>query len=220
MYRIVPCDDSGPLGALWHTRALGASVAEIVLKGRNRWMDEHKLWRYIRGDIERDPMSEAAQEGLDCEPRICELWEKATGRQYQSANLIDGEYDFLRAQIDGLSWDLTAAVDYKTSRSVTVWAAAEKLQRNFIMAEGPLNYWFPAAQHQLMILGLEHIDYVLYDPTKDRILPFIVKRDEAFIKQYRGMTMGWWFQHVVSDQPPPRNRKLKLVPDEVAPNGL
>jgi hypothetical protein len=66
--RIVPVDRSHPLADLWYgSRAIGASAAEVVMKGKGKYQTEHQLWSYITRRMEKEPQTEPMLAGLAME---------------------------------------------------------------------------------------------------------------------------------------------------------
>lgn len=218
--RIVPTYDD-PLRDLWHTRGLGASSAEVILKGKTKFTDAHKLWLYITKRAEKDPMSLAAQNGLDREPEIAALWAKETKLVGEAVCVIDDEFDFLRSQIDFLSWDGEVACDYKWSDNGRTYAKAWEISQhsNLLFEDSGLAYWWYAAQHQLMILGHEKIAYYCHRGNPNPVLLW-VRRDNEHIAKYRKKAVEWYTAYVAMDLPPPKRGRVKLVPDKEKADGL
>jgi hypothetical protein len=133
-------------------------------------------------------------------------------------NLLDEEYDFLRCQIDWMSWELDLPCDFKYSYGETTYKNAAKIagHTNLLMEGHNFNHWWIAAQHQLMILGPEHslIHYYVFKDEREPI-DLIVKRDDEFIEKYRKKAVDWWTAYVAMDRPPPRDPKLQLLMDQM-----
>lgn len=204
------------LYSVWRgSRAIGASAAAAVL-GRDRYQTPQELWAYVTRRMDKPPQTAAMLEGLEAEPELTAIYESQRDQEGEPVNLLDAEHDFLRAQIDWLSYDQTRAAEYKFTRSRPTWE---------LSCEGKLApFWEPAAQHKLMILGFEEIDWFVATPhdtpeAKFDVTAFVVKRDEAFIKAYREQAVKFWNDYIVADVEPPYKR-LRLVLDKEKPHAL
>jgi predicted phage-related endonuclease len=216
MYRIVPDDPESEDYKIWHTRGIGASAAEVVMNGKNKYREtEYDLWAYITKRQEKPPQTAPMLAGLEAEPEIAKAWEKYIGRPGESINVIDGEYDFLRAQIDWIDWDGEFSCDFKYSYGETTFAIAVKIAgfTNVILKGGPLNHWWMAGQHQLMILGRAYINYYIWKEGRCPI-SLMIGRDDEYIERYRKKAIDWWASYVTMDLPPPKGRKLILKMDK------
>lgn len=200
--RIAPPDPEHPLYKLWHTRAIGASAAAAVL-GKDYFQTTRELWEYITKRRQKDPQTPAMLEGLAMEPKIWAEWEWIVGTPGEPANLIDAEHDFLRAQIDWLSYDSTRAAEFKWTRSERVWASARKK----VLPD----FWKPQAQHKLMVLGLQAIDWYVWSEIRGNrdYVQFLVERDDAYIAMLRAREVKFWTKYVRPDIAPPE-RRLRL----------
>jgi hypothetical protein len=241
--RIVPAYDDNDLYPTWHTRALGASVAQVLVYGEIVIREkggkvvsrrtQHDLWRYLRGDIERDPTSDAMQAGLDAEPAIMAAWEAYHGTTGEPVDLIDDEFRFLRAQIDWLSYpspdEPSVAADFKLAFSGTSWekARAIAMTGNFLTPGTKLDYFWLGAQHQLMILEHPQIAYYVVDrQARGEPVCLWVPADLEWIERYKEHCLWWQHSFVHSDTYPnsvplekrklklPKDRPLKLVRDD------
>lgn len=210
-YRIAPAADDHPNRAIWYgSRALGASLAEVVWRGRSKYETAHQAWMYLTRRADKPPISPAGQEGLDREPEIRKAWEGYVNLAGEDVDLLDPEYDFLRCQIDWMDYAGTRACDFKLTRSKDNWAKLDKAlrTRTFLLEGDP---WWYAAQHQLMILDLPMIDYYVFDGAA-RFQHVMVMADMEFIAKYRARAVEWWASYVVMDLPPPK--QLKLVKEK------
>lgn len=210
--RIVPPDKEHPLYKLWHTRAIGASAAGAIM-GRDRFQTARKLFDYITKRREKDPQTPAMLEGLAMEPWMLERWERIVGKPGESANLIDAEHDFLRAQIDWLSYDGTEAAEFKFTRSVRAFSEVF----NFKLPA----FWVSQAQHKMMVLGLEQIGWLVATPSIQTLsitgmgietvsaTSMVIERDDAYIAKLRAKEVEFWTKYVQPDIAPPE-RKLRL----------
>lgn len=200
-------NEGTPLYTVWRgSRAIGASAAAAVM-GRDRFQTPEALWLYITRRIEKPPPNAAMLEGLAAEPELTSLYETLRKEEGEPVNLLDAEYDFLRAQIDWLSFEQTRAAEYKLTRSKQAWemACQDKLAP----------FWTVSAQHKLMVLGFEELDWFVAKSSetpeaKYDIAAFVVKRDDNYIAKYREKAVRWWETYVVKDINP-SDHKLKLI---------
>jgi hypothetical protein len=218
-YRIVPDDPESEDYKIWHTRGIGASAAEIVVKGKNKYREtEYGLWEYITKRAEKPPQTAPMLAGLEAEPKIRAAWEKASGEVGEAVNLIDAQHDCLRAQIDWLSWEGDRAVDFKYSYGTKTYENAARYvsATNVLLQESKdFGGWWIAGQHQLMLLDHKLIHYYVWKDGYEHYEPIdlIVVRDDDFIKKLRQIEWMWWERHIKGDLAPEK-RKLTLKIDK------
>ncbi len=210
---IVPPIEGHPLREIWMTRGIGASAAEVILKGKTKFTNTRELFEYITKRREKEPQTEAQLEGLAYEPTLREWWQAKIGALGESVNLIDPEHTFRRAQIDHLTYEGTRACDFKFTRSEWKWKQIKAIaDHTNLLTEGTkLDDWYCAAEHQLDLLDLPQIDYFICFNGLDTE-HLIVKRDDEFIARLRAAECAFWNDCVIADKPPP-SKKLTLKMD-------
>jgi len=152
----------------WRYSGIGASEASTVM-GDNRFQSPSELLYQKRNKINTQP-NEKMRLGKSLEPYARDLYIEETGMLVGPLCLQSKEYSWLIASMDGITDDYDHIVEIKCGKSA-YWQANK--------AKVP-SYYYGQLQHQLMITGLDSIDYWCYWPGYKGILQ-TVNRDEPYI---------------------------------------
>jgi putative phage-type endonuclease len=158
----------------WRHSGIGASDASTIMN-ENRFKSPDELLHEkqnkvdIKVDIEENVKM---QKGKDLEPIARTLYQKNTKIMVQPICIQSILYPWLIASLDGISNDYKKLVEIKCGESAYKQAA-----QNIIP-----NYYFGQLQHQLMVTGLNSLDYWCYWPGEMGIL-IRVDRDNSYIKK-------------------------------------
>jgi putative phage-type endonuclease len=176
----------------WRLGGIGGSDAPIVM-GVSPWMDLMTLWRIKTGEIVvEDRPNEAMLRGIELEPVARAAYEAATGNIVEPALAIHPEFDWLRASLDGLSFDGDLAIEVKCPGRSSHNEAKE--------GRVPDVYW-PQVQHCLLACGAKRLDYWSFDGTDGVLVP--VEPDAAYQLLLLEKEMAFW-ELVKSKTPPPQ----------------
>ena len=166
----------------WRNDGIGASDASTIM-GENQFKSADKLL-YEKKHRINEPSNEAMKEGTRLEPEARRAYEKETNINVTPLCVESIKYPWLRASLDGISKKGDILVEIKCGKS-----SMRKAQQGYIP-----NYYHGQIQHQLMITGLEKIDYWCYRPKYGGILIeterddlYIDKLFEAELKFYKAM---------------------------------
>jgi len=154
----------------WRSGGIGASDAATVM-GENRFKSRDKLLHEKKHQLS-EPVNAAMIEGTQLEPEARKAYETHKGQTVAPLCIESIEYPWLRASLDGISTDRGTLVEIKCGKS-----AMREAQRGLIP-----KYYYGQIQHQLMITGLEKIDYWCFRPEFGGI-PLEASRDDAYIKK-------------------------------------
>jgi putative phage-type endonuclease len=154
----------------WQNGGIGASDAAIIM-GENRFNSPKRLLHEKKNQINEPPNS-AMMEGtlLETEARI--VYEKFVKFKVEPLCIESVEFPWLRASLDGISKNKDSIVEIKCGKS-----AMREAQRGVIP-----EYYYGQIQHQLMITGLDKIDYWCYRPEYGGIL-LEAKRNDPYISK-------------------------------------
>lgn len=145
---------------IWHTfrsKGFGASEANIIA-GMNRWKSVVDLWASKTGrPTEPFVMNDAVQHGIDTEPEARLRFEEATNIKMEPKCYISGEYDYIRASLDGINTERNIIVEIKCPSKMPIHMKA-------VRGEIP-EYYYPQVQHQLYVTGAEIACFWSYMPT-------------------------------------------------------
>lgn len=154
----------------WRHSGIGASDASTIMnENRFKSPDELLHEKQNKVDIEENVKM---RKGKDLEPIARTLYQKNTKIMVQPICIQSVLYPWLIASLDGISNDYKKLVEIKCGES-----AYKQAVQNIIP-----NYYFGQLQHQLMVTGLNSLDYWCYWPGEMGIL-IIVNRDNSYIKK-------------------------------------
>ena len=152
----------------WRHSGIGASDASTVM-GDNRFQSPSELLHQKKNKINTEP-NEKMRLGTSLEPVARDLYIEETGMLVEPQCLRSKEYSWMIASMDGITDDYAHIVEIKCGRAA-YWQANK--------GNVP-SYYYGQLQHQLMITGLDLVDYWCYWPGYDGILQ-TVTRDERYI---------------------------------------
>jgi putative phage-type endonuclease len=168
----------------WRHSGIGASDAPTVM-GENRFQSASDLLHQKRNktDVESN---EQMMLGKSLEQEARDLYVDETGMPVKPLCLQSKEHPWLIASLDGITDDYSHIVEIKCGRSAYWQAHKGKVP----------DYYYGQLQHQLMITGLDAIDYWCYWSGQKGILQTISRNDtyitrllraeKAFIKELNG----------------------------------
>lgn len=173
----------------WRRYGIGGSDAPIIM-GVSPWTTPLELWLTKMGLVPEVEQNDAMRRGAAMEPIARAVYEAQTGQVVQPAYLIHPEHEWLRASLDGLSFDGDVATEIKCpGKSVHEEAKEGRV---------PDRYW-PQIQHYLMVSGAEVLHYWSFDGVDGVLVPVEPDRhyhDDLFDKE----RAFWWY--VVNGTPP------------------
>lgn len=154
----------------WRHSGIGASEASTVM-GDNRFQSPSELLYQKKNKINTKP-NEKMRLGTSLEPEARDSYIEETGMLVEPLCLQSKEYSWLIASMDGITDDCSHIVEIKCGKSAYWQANKGKVP----------SYYYGQLQHQLMITGLDSIDYWCYWPGYEGILQ-AVTRDEPYIRR-------------------------------------
>ena len=154
----------------WRHSGIGASEASTVM-GDNRFQSPSELLYQKKNKINTEP-NEKMRLGTSLEPEARDWYIEETGMLVEPLCLQSKEYSWLIASMDGITDDCSHIVEIKCGKSAYWQANKGKVP----------SYYYGQLQHQLMITGLDSVDYWCYWPGYEGILQ-AVTRDEPYIRR-------------------------------------
>ncbi len=132
---------------------IGASDAPAIM-GVSPWSTPYQLW--LEKVRLKDPktMTCFMQRGLDLQDSALECFEKITGIAMFPEMRVHPKYDYMIASLDGISLDGQHMVEIK--------CPGEKAHAMALSGKIP-DYYYPQLQHQLAVVGHEHMYYFSFD---------------------------------------------------------
>lgn len=152
----------------WRMDGIGASDAACIM-GENRFKSAEKLLREKHQRITPE-INAAMAEGTRLEPEARRSYEKKQAIKVEPLCIQSSECSWMRASLDGIDAQRQTIVEIKCGKS-----AMREAQYGVIP-----DYYFGQLQHQLMVSGLDTIDYWCYRPEFGGVL-LKMERDQDYI---------------------------------------
>ncbi|HPU93744.1 MAG TPA: YqaJ viral recombinase family protein [Candidatus Saccharicenans sp.] len=164
----------------WRDNGIGASDAPIIM-GETPWKTPDSLLREkVYGAAERK--NARMIRGIKLEPEALIAYQKHNGIKLRPVCIQSQYFPWLRASLDGLSYDGQRVVEIKCGESVYRHASRYKQ---------PPRYYYGQLQHILALTGLASIDFWCYLPDQPYI-HIIINRDDDYIKSLIKKEKDFW----------------------------
>jgi putative phage-type endonuclease len=138
----------------WRLQGIGASDAPVIM-GDSRYQNPRVLWTIKTGKAGDQSDSAAAQRGRDLEGLARQTYEALLGIQMEPLCVTHDSRDWMRASLDGISFDSAVILEIKCPLSSRDHALAR---------EGQIPpHYFAQLQHQLEVTGAEEAHYWSFD---------------------------------------------------------
>ena len=186
----------------WRRQGIGASDAPVIM-GETPFKTPKTLWSMKTGRLQEDPAGPAAQRGRELERFARLAYERQTGILMEPLCLVHQEFEWMRASLDGLSFDGSTLLEIKCPLSLRDRASAQ---------EGRVPSQYHAQlQHQLEVAGAERAHYWSFHGTDGILIEIGPDRDYA--KRLVEAEAAFW-QLVKEDRwPELANAELDLSAD-------
>jgi putative phage-type endonuclease len=150
MPRIEPLKQNTAAWHHWRRQGIGASDAPVIM-GETPFKTPRTLWSIKTGRAKEEPAGPAARRGQGLEHFARRAYERQTGIQVEPLCLVHEEFEWMRASLDGLSFDGSTLVEIKCPLSLRDRVSAE---------QGRIPSQYRAQlQHQLEVSGAEQAHY-------------------------------------------------------------
>ena len=150
MPRIERLHQNTPEWHRWRMQGIGASDAPVIM-GETAFKTPRTLWSIKTGRMQEGSAGPAARRGRELERFARRAYERQTGIQMEPLCLVHEEFEWMRASLDGLSFDGSTLVEIKCPLNLRDRASAQ---------EGRIPPQYHAQlQHQLEVSGAEQAHY-------------------------------------------------------------
>ncbi len=134
----------------WRMQGIGASDAPVIM-GETPFKTPRTLWSIKTGRMQEEPSGPAARRGHELEHHARRMYERRTGIQMEPLCLVHEELEWMRASLDGLSFDGATLLEIKCPLSLRDRASAQ---------EGRIpSQYYAQLQHQLEVSGAQQAHY-------------------------------------------------------------
>ena len=165
----------------WRMQGIGASDAPVIM-GETPFKTPRKLWSIKTGRRQEDPAGPAARRGRELERFARHAYERQTGIQMEPLCLVHEKFQWMRASLDGLSFDGSTLLEIKCPLSLRDRASAQ---------EGRIPSQYHAQlQHQLEVSGAERAHYWSFHGTDGILIE--IRPDREYAKRLVEAESAFW----------------------------
>jgi putative phage-type endonuclease len=109
----------------WRQQGLGASDAPVIM-GEAAFKTPRTLWSIKTGRMQEDSAGPAARRGRQLERLARRAYEQEVGIQMEPLCLVHDQLEWMRASLDGLSFDGSTVLEIKCPMNVRDRTAAQQ----------------------------------------------------------------------------------------------
>src|SRR5271169_2323345 len=144
MPRIEQLHQNTPDWHRWRLQGIGASYAPVIM-GEAAFKTPRRPWSIKTGRAREDAPGLAARRGRELERLARRAYEEEVGIQMEPLCLVHDQLEWMRASLDGLSFDGSTVLEIKCPLSLRDSNAAQQ-------GRVPSHY-YGQLQHQLEVTG-------------------------------------------------------------------
>src|SRR5215472_11217794 len=181
MPRIERLHQNTPAWHRWRMDGIGASDAPVIM-GETPFKTPRALWSIKTGRMPEDPAGPAARRGHELEQYARRVYERQTGIQMEPLCLVHEELEWMRASLDGLSFDGSTLLEIKCPLSVRDRASAK---------QGRLpSQYYAQLQHQLEVSEAQLAHYWSFHGTNGILIE--IRPDREYAKRLVEAEAAFW----------------------------
>ena len=202
MPRIERLHQNTPEWHRWRRQGIGASDAPVIM-GEAPFKTARTLWSVKTGRLQEDPAGLAAQRGRALERFARRAYERQTGILMEPLCLVHQEFEWMRASLDGLSFDGSTLLEIKCPLSLRDRASA---QQGHIPSQ-----YHAQLQHQLEVAGAERAHYWSFHGTNGILIE--IRPDREYARRLVEAETAFWQLVRENRWPELTNEELDLSAD-------
>jgi putative phage-type endonuclease len=165
----------------WRMGGIGASDAPVIM-GETPFKTPKALWSIKTGRSQEEPPGPAARRGQQLERFARRAYERKTAIQMEPLCLVHEPFEWMRASLDGLSFDGSTLLEIKCPLSLRDRLSAQ---------EGRIPYhYYAQLQHQLQVSGARQAHYWSFDGSDGILIE--TGPDEAYAKKLVQAEAAFW----------------------------
>ncbi len=165
----------------WRRQGIGASDAPVIMS-ETPFKTPRTLWSIKTGRMQEEPAGPAARRGRELERFARRAYERQTGNQMEPLCLVHQEFDWMRASLDGLSFDGSTLLEIKCPLSLRDRASAQ---------EGRIPSQYRAQlQHQLEVSGAQQAHYWSFHGSDGILIE--MRPDKEYVKRLVEAEAAFW----------------------------
>jgi len=161
MPRIERLEQNTPEWLRWRLEGIGSSDAPVIM-GEGAFKTRRALWAVKTGRARDFAGNPASRRGHALEHAARATYERELGDQMEPLCLIHDKFEWMRASLDGLSFDGSTVLEIKCPLNVRDLNAAQQ-------GRVPSHY-YGQLQHQLEVTGAAEAHYWSFDGREGRLV--------------------------------------------------
>jgi putative phage-type endonuclease len=181
MPRIERLHQNTPQWHRWRMAGIGASDAPVIM-GETPFKTPRTLWSIKTGRAQEEPAGPAARRGHQLERFARRAYERQTGIQMEPLCLVHEELEWMRASLDGLSFDGSTLLEIKCPLSLRDRASAQQ-------GRVPSQY-YAQLQHQLEVSGARQAHYWSFDGREGVLIE--IDPDKQYARRLIEAEAAFW----------------------------
>ncbi len=202
MPRIERLRQNTPEWHRWRQQGIGASDAPVVM-GDAPFRTRRYLWSVKTGLAKEGDVGPAARRGRALEHAARRAYERHTGIQMEPLCLVHDGLEWMRASLDGLSFDGAIALEVKCP-----WGSRDQAA----LQEGRVpNHYYAQVQHLLEVSGAKQLHYWSFDGRNGTLVK--VQHDPEYVAKLLEAETGFWLR-VLERRWPDEGDELNLSNDQ------
>jgi putative phage-type endonuclease len=181
MPRIERLQQNTPEWHRWRRQGIGASDAPVIM-GETPFKSPRTLWSIKTGRMPENPAGPAARRGRELERYARRAYERRTGNQVEPLCLVHEKLEWMRASLDGLSFDGATLVEIKCPLSLRDRVSAQQ-------GRVPSQY-YAQLQHQLEVSAAERAHYWSFHGSNGILIE--IRADREYAKRLIEAEAEFW----------------------------
>jgi putative phage-type endonuclease len=182
----------------WRLQGIGASDAPVVM-GEAPFRTRRFLWSVKTGIARESAVGAAARRGRALEQTARNAYERYTGIQMEPLCLVHDGLEWMRASLDGLSFDGMMVLEIKCP-----WGNRDQAA----LREGRIpTHYYAQVQHQLEVSGAKELHYWSFDGRTGTLVK--VQHDREYVTKLLEAETAFW-SRVVERRWPDEGDELNL----------
>ena len=165
----------------WRQQGLGASDAPVIM-GEAAFKTPRMLWSIKTGRAQEDAAGPAARRGRELERLARRAYEQEVGIQMEPLCLVHDQLEWMRASLDGLSFDGSTVLEIKCPMNVRDQTAAQQ-------GSVPPQY-YAQLQHELEVSRAAEVHYWSFDGSAGSLVR--VRPDHEYLKRLLDAEGAFW----------------------------
>jgi putative phage-type endonuclease len=167
----------------WRLEGIGSSDAPVIM-GEGIFKTRKLLWSIKTGRATENAAGPAARRGRELERAARRTYERQFATQMEPLCLVHERIDWMRASLDGLSFDGSIVLEIKCPLSLRDRNAA---------AQGRVpTHYYGQLQHQLEVSGAEEAHYWSFDGRAGCLVK--IRPDQDYMKRLVDAEGEFWRQ--------------------------